>query len=100
MEELYFTRNVTIGNKRTSLRLERPMWDAIDEICMRENLSIHELASMVNAQRRGSSLTAAMRVFALAFFRVAATCAGHQKAGHGTLTDGDGRDSGDVAGNA
>ncbi len=87
MQELYYTRNVTIGEKRTSLRLERPMWDAVDEICMRENLSIHELATMVNGQRRGASLTAAMRVFALAYFRVAATGAGHRRAGHGALAE-------------
>lgn len=87
MEDFYITRNVTIGNKRTSLRLERPMWEALDEICMRDNLSIHELSSMVNDSRRGSSLTAAMRVFALAYFRVAATSAGHRRAGHGALAE-------------
>lgn len=92
MEAFYSTRNVTIGDKRTSLRLERPMWEALDEICMRENLSIHELSSMVGQQRRGSSLTAAMRVFALTYFRVAATREGHRRAGHGSLTD-EGADS-------
>ena len=36
-------RNVTIGRRRTSLRLEPAMWDALEEICRREEMSQHEL---------------------------------------------------------
>ncbi len=79
-------RNVQLPSKRTSLRLERSMWDALEEICRREDCSLGELAERINGRRRESTLTAAMRVYALSYFRIAATEDGHAAAGHGDLT--------------
>jgi predicted DNA-binding ribbon-helix-helix protein len=76
-------RNVTVNGHRTSMRLEPAMWDALDEIGRRERVSVHGLCSLVDGQRSQSSLTAAMRVFILSYFRSAVTEAGHQIAGHG-----------------
>ncbi len=78
-------RNVTIGGRRTSLRLEPAMWDALGEICRREEMSQHELCAMIDERRRASSLTAAIRVFIVNYFRAAATEAGHASIGHGAL---------------
>jgi predicted DNA-binding ribbon-helix-helix protein len=78
-------RNVTIGRRRTSLRLEPAMWDALEEICRREEMSQHELCAMIDERRRTSSLTAAIRVFIVNYFRAAATEAGHASIGHGAL---------------
>ena len=78
-------RNVTIGRRRTSLRLEPAMWDALEEICRREEMSQHELCAMIDERRRASSLTAAIRVFIVNYFRAAATEAGHASIGHGAL---------------
>ncbi len=78
-------RNVFVGHRRTSLRLEPAMWDALEEICRREDVSLHELCSMINERRRASSLTAAIRVFLLNYFRAAATEEGHARLGHGAL---------------
>jgi predicted DNA-binding ribbon-helix-helix protein len=58
-------RNVTIAGRRTSLRIAPEMWDALQE--------------------GGHSMTAAIRVYLLTYFRAAATEAGHRAAGHGTL---------------
>ena len=66
-------RNVTIGRRRTSLRLEPAMWDALEEICRREEMNQHELCTMIDERRRASSLTAAVRVFVIGYFRAAAT---------------------------
>lgn len=79
------SRNVTIAGHRTSIRLEPAMWDALIEICRREKLSIHQLCTMV-AERKNveTSLTAAVRVFSMSYFRMAATEDGHSKAGHGS----------------
>lgn len=79
------SRNVTVNGHRTSIRLEPPMWEALSEICRREKLSIHQLASMI-ADRKGdeTSFTAAVRVLAMTYFRAAATEEGHSKAGHGS----------------
>lgn len=76
-------RNIKVGNHRTSMRLERSMWSALEEIAEREVKSIHDLATLVDAQRDESSLTAAMRVFILSYFRAASTDIGHIRAGHG-----------------
>jgi len=78
------SRNVTIGGHRTSCRLEPFMWDALYDICRRERVSIHALCSRINDRKdANTSLTAAIRVFALAYFRAAATEDGHVKASHG-----------------
>ena len=63
------SRNITLQDRRTSMRLEPAMWDALDEICRREGRTIHELCTMVDRQRRESKLTAAIRVFVMAYYR-------------------------------
>ena len=76
-------RNVTVGDRRTSMRLERAMWDALHEICRREGKGLNELVTDIDAQRTESSLTAAIRVYLLRYFSAAATDEGHRLAGHG-----------------
>ena len=83
---MHVMRNVTVSGHRTSIRLEPELWDALREICRREGRTIHEICSMVDRRRQGSSLTAALRVFIMLYFRVAATEEGHAEAGHGTGT--------------
>ncbi len=78
-------RNVTIGRRRTSLRLEPAMWDALEEICRREEMNQHDLCERIDERRRASSLTAAIRVFIVNYFRAAATEEGHASIGHGAL---------------
>jgi predicted DNA-binding ribbon-helix-helix protein len=88
------SRNVTVSGRRTSMRLEAAMWDALHAICRREGRSLHEMCSLINEQRQESSLTAAIRVFIMLYFRAAATDDGHARAGHGARPnqrpDGDG----------
>ncbi len=75
------SRNVTVSGRRTSLRLEPSMWEALGEVCRREGVSASELCSEIDRKRRrGSSLTAAVRVFLLVYFRQAATEQGHRAA--------------------
>jgi len=78
------SRNVTIGDHRTSIRLEPDMWNGLREICRREHVSMHDIATVVSARKStNTSLTAAIRVFVMAYFRMAATEEGHSHAGHG-----------------
>ncbi|MGE4351963.1 MAG: ribbon-helix-helix domain-containing protein [Bdellovibrionales bacterium] len=77
------SRNVTIGTHRTSIRLEPDMWNGLREICRREHVSMHEIATVVSERKSANtSLTAAIRVFVMAYFRMAATEEGHNNAGH------------------
>jgi len=78
------SRNITIASHRTSVRLEPEMWSALGDICRRERASMNEVCTVVaNAKPDNSSLTAAIRVFVMAYFRAAATEDGHGKVGHG-----------------
>lgn len=78
------------------------MWDALGEICRRESRTIHQICTLVSQHRRDLSLTAALRVFIVSYFRSAATEEGHDKAGHGqfpltVLAAQSGLDEGDDA---
>ena len=78
------SRNVTIGTHRTSVRLEPDMWNALRDICRREHVTVHDIATIVSVRKSpNSSLTASLRVFVMAYFRMAATEEGHNSAGHG-----------------
>src|SRR5579864_172853 len=76
-------RNVTVAGRRTSIRLEPDMWEALHQICRREGKTLNEIVTEIDRQRVASSLTAAIRVYLLSYFRAAATDEGHRLAGHG-----------------
>ncbi len=78
------SRNITIINRRTSVRLEPEMWAAIQEIARRENCTIHDICTLISVRKKeNTSLTAAIRVFLMLYFRAATTEDGHCRAGHG-----------------
>jgi predicted DNA-binding ribbon-helix-helix protein len=61
------------------------MWDALYEIAIREDMTVHDVCEKIENSRSESSLTAGIRVYILSYFRSAATEAGHAAAGHGRL---------------
>lgn len=89
------TREVWIGDTSQQVRLEPSYWDALEEICRREDVSVDDLCAdlqrrMVEQSRRvrdrdgdRASLANAVRVFTVGYFRQAATESGHSRAGHG-----------------
>ncbi|MGE0659874.1 MAG: ribbon-helix-helix domain-containing protein, partial [Reyranellaceae bacterium] len=82
-------RNVTVAGRRTSVRLEPEMWEALHEVARREAVTIHDVCTIVAQRRTRSSLTAALRVFVLGYFRAAATESGHSEVGHGVAASRD-----------
>lgn len=66
------------------MRLEPEIWDALFEICRRENIVMDDLVRKVDGGREVGGRTSAIRTFAFNYFRVAATEDGHRLAGHGT----------------
>ena len=76
-------RNVTALRGRTSMRLEPELWDALEEICAREHLSLAEVVKQIERLEHPGGRTSAVRVHVLAYFRRAATEVGHRTAGHG-----------------
>ena len=78
------SRNVTVMGHRTSIRLEPATWRALTEISRREKCSVNDLCSIVKLRKRpATSLTAAIRVFVMLYYRAAATEEGHKRSGHG-----------------
>lgn len=84
LKSTLINRNIIVHGRRTSVRLEPEMWSALFDIASRESQTIHDLCSLVSDRKKSeTSLTAAIRVFVMAYFRSAATEDGHKTAGHG-----------------
>ncbi|MCC7304633.1 MAG: ribbon-helix-helix domain-containing protein [Alphaproteobacteria bacterium] len=80
------SRNITVLGRRTSVRLEPEMWMALRDIALRESCTIHDICSLVSMRKNAhTSLTAAIRVFLMLYFRAASTEEGHKRAGHGSF---------------
>ena len=77
-------RNIKVRNKRTSIRIEPSMWNALADICRREKCTINYLATAIaNHKTSEHSISAALRLFAFQYYREAATETGHQQSNHG-----------------
>ena len=64
------SRNVYINNRRTSLRLEKEVWDALHEVADHNNKTIHELVNTISVNRpNNSSTTSAIRVYLISYYR-------------------------------
>lgn len=78
------SRNITVLGKRTSIRLEPEMWRAVKDIAQREKCTIHDVCSLVSLRKKtNTSLTAAIRVFIMLYYKASSTEEGHRTAGHG-----------------
>ena len=72
MKTKLISKNVTVNGRRTSLRLEQASWEAMRDICECEGLTIHELCSLIDNRRDGSSRTSAVRAFIITYYRAVA----------------------------
>ena len=68
----FVSRNIRVNGRRTSIRLEHAMWQAFEDIAARENNPIRTLCTIIDERRRGGNLTAAVRLFIIGYFRIAA----------------------------
>ncbi len=74
-------RNVTVDGRRTSLRLEPAIWDALDDICDKEGLTIHELTTLIDYRRKDISRTSVVRTFVVTYLHDLATERGRLRKG-------------------
>ncbi len=80
------SKNITILGRRTSVRLEPEMWSALRDIALRERCSMHDICSLISLRKNiDTSLTAAIRVFLMLYYKAAVTEEGHKRAGHGNF---------------
>jgi predicted DNA-binding ribbon-helix-helix protein len=73
------TRNIGTKPTRTSMRLEPELWDALREICLREDASLAEIATRAVRANPGGGRTSAVRVLAIGYFRDAAAMSGTRR---------------------
>ncbi len=80
-------RNIRIGKRRTSIRLEPEMWDALAEICARMEKNLNEICTEVHTASGvndpddlsgSANFTSELRVFILDFYRAAARHGGSE----------------------
>lgn len=63
-------RNIRIHGRRTSIRLDDYMWEALNEITHLEGCSIHDICAIVHdGKEKSVGFTAALRVFLLHYYR-------------------------------
>jgi len=78
------SRNITIFERRTSVRLEPEMWKSLHDISQRKGCTIHDICTLISIRKsENTSLTAAIRVFVMLYYKAATTEEGHKACGHG-----------------
>ena len=65
------SRTIWIGSHRTSVRLEPTMWAALNDIAAERGKTVHDVVLEINRGRKGISLTAAIRVYIVEYYREA-----------------------------
>jgi len=65
------SRNIWIGSHRTSVRLEPTMWAALNDIAVERAKTVHDVVLEINRGRKSISLTGAIRVYIVEYYREA-----------------------------
>ncbi len=66
------SREIFVGNRRTSARLDALTWNALREIAAREQITLRDLSRFIaKGKPPALSLTVAMRCYALRYFMIA-----------------------------
>lgn len=64
MESSLVTRNIRIGERRTSVRLEPQLWSALESIAEKERTTLNALCTRIEAAREPvGGFTSALRVY-------------------------------------
>ena len=69
MKSTIIKRSIVINGHKTSISIEDQFWAALKSIAAERNLTLSELASMVDGNRESSNLSSALRVFVLSRYR-------------------------------
>jgi len=59
--------NIVVDGRRTTVRLEPVIWDALQDIARREQLTLHDLVSDINRNRTTSSLSSGIRAYVVIY---------------------------------
>jgi len=59
--------NVVVDGRRTTVRLEPVIWDALRDIARQKEVTVHDLVSDVNRRRTASSLSSGIRAYVVIY---------------------------------
>jgi len=62
-------RSVIVGGHKTSVSLEEPFWRELKSIAAERRVALGDLISKIDAERRQTNLSSALRLFVLAKYR-------------------------------
>ena len=63
-------KNVVVNGRRTSMRLDKETWNALFDICRRENITLHKLCSRIDSAKGNGGLSSSTRLFVLLYYRL------------------------------
>jgi predicted DNA-binding ribbon-helix-helix protein len=69
MKSFVVKRSMIIGGRNSSVSLEEAFWKGLKEIALNRRLTLSELVDNINAERRHSNLSSAIRLFVLDQYR-------------------------------
>ena len=59
--------NVVVDGRRTTVRLEPVIWDALQGIARQKAVTVHDLVSDINRRRTASSLSSGIRAYVVIY---------------------------------
>ena len=68
-------RSIVVAGHKTSVGIEDAFWKALKEIAADRSMTLSDLVSAIDAERRHGNLSSAIRVFVLDHFRKQAASA-------------------------
>lgn len=80
-------RSIVISAHKTSVSLEDEFWSGLKEIAGIHKMTLSNLVSTINTQRREANLSSAIRLYVLAHFRAPMTAALSDRAGTGMIPE-------------
>jgi predicted DNA-binding ribbon-helix-helix protein len=69
MKSLIVKRSIVAAGHKTSVSLEDAFWDGLKEIARGRNITLSELVSSIDSERRHGNLSSSIRLFVLDFYR-------------------------------
>jgi predicted DNA-binding ribbon-helix-helix protein len=69
MKSLVVKRSIVAAGHKTSVSLEDAFWDGLKEIARGRSITLSELVSAIDSERRHGNLSSSIRLFVLDFYR-------------------------------
>ena len=69
MKSLVVKRSIVVASHKTSVTLEDAFWNGMKEIARGRSITLSELVSAIDSERRQGNLSSSIRLFVLDFYR-------------------------------